>query len=549
MTDSITFIKSELPKFLKGDFVFDEENIKKYSKDASLLVVIPKLIIFPKDSSDIKALVKLVNDNKEKFPDLSITARSAGTCMAGGPLNESIILDLTKYMNGFSIDGNIATIVPGTFYRDFEKETKERGLVLPCYPASKNICALGGMIGNNCAGEMTLKHGKMEDYVMELKVILRDGNEYTVKPLSPEALSEKTKENTVEGEIYRELSRMIEENKEAIMSAKPKVSKNSAGYYLWNVWNGKEFNLCKLIVGSQGTLCIVTEAKLKLIPVSKHSKLFVVFMPNINKLGEAIEEVLPLGPESVESYDDTTMKFAMRYLPEIFSVMKAKTFFSLAISFIPEVFMVLTFGIPKLILLVEFSEKSDDEVMRKMHELQKKLARFKFKTRITKSDADAEKYWTIRRESFNLLRKHVRGRRTAPFIDDVVVSPKYLPEFLPKIRKILDDYKMLYTIAGHAGNGNFHIIPLMDMREEGSARIISEVSDKVFDLVKEYKGSITGEHNDGIIRTPYLDKMFSAEILSLFAKTKHIFDPNNMFNPGKKVGCTKKYMLDHLSKE
>ncbi len=529
--------------------MFDEENIKKYSKDASLLVVIPKLIIFPKDSSDIKALVKLVNDNKEKFPDLSITARSAGTCMAGGSLNESIILDLTKYMNGFSIDGNIATIVPGTFYRDFEKETKERGLVLPCYPASKNICALGGMIGNNCAGEMTLKHGKMEDYVMELKVILRDGNEYTVKPLSPEALSEKTKENTVEGEIYRELSRMIEENKEAIMSAKPKVSKNSAGYYLWNVWNGEEFNLCKLIVGSQGTLCIVTEAKLKLIPVSKHSKLFVVFMPNIDKLGEAIEEVLPLGPESVESYDDTTMKFAMRYLPEIFSVMKAKTFFSLAISFIPEVFMVLTFGIPKLILLVEFSEKSDDEVMRKMHELQKKLAKFKFKTRITKSDADAEKYWTIRRESFNLLRKHVRGRRTAPFIDDVVVSPKYLPEFLPKIRKILDDYKMLYTIAGHAGNGNFHIIPLMDMREEGSARIISEVSDKVFDLVKEYKGSITGEHNDGIIRTPYLDKMFSAEILSLFAKTKHIFDPNNMFNPGKKVGCTKKYMLDHLSKE
>jgi FAD/FMN-containing dehydrogenase len=138
--------------------------------------------------------------------------------------------------------------------------------------------------------------------------------------------------------------------------------------------------------------------------------------------------------------------------------------------------------------------------------------------------------------------------RTAPFIDDVVVRPEFLPEFLPKMRAILDHYKLIYTIAGHAGNGNFHIIPLMDMKDARNHALIREVSDKVYDLVLQYEGSITAEHNDGIVRTPYLSKMFSPGIISLFEKTKDIFDPLNMFNPGKKVHGTLEYMEKHLAK-
>jgi FAD/FMN-containing dehydrogenase len=211
--------------------------------------------------------------------------------------------------------------------------------------------------------------------------------------------------------------------------------------------------------------------------------------------------------------------------------------------------MVLTGGIPKLILLAEFSGNDDVELDEKVHELSKRMKKFKWKTRIATSTEDAEKYWTIRRESFNLLRKHVRGRRTAPFIDDVVVNPEYLPEFLPKIRKILDTHKLLYTIAGHAGNGNFHIIPLMDMRLSQNADAIKNVSEEVYALVAEYHGSITGEHNDGIVRTPYLHTMYSPKIMSLFKETKDLFDPQGMFNPGKKVGITVDYMMAHLAKE
>jgi FAD/FMN-containing dehydrogenase len=387
----------------------------------------------------------------------------------------------------------------------------------------------------------------MEDYVMKLKVVFADGNEYEVKPLSKDEFAAKISQDDFEGNLYREVFELIKNNKEMIMAAKPDVSKNSAGYYLWNVWDGKTFDLTKLIVGSQGTLGLVTEATLKLVPIKKKSKLFVIFMRDIASLGDVVNEILPFKPESVESYDDSTMKLAIKFLPGMLKTMKSKSFLKLIFSFIPEVFMMLTGGIPKLILLVEFSGNEDKEIDEKMKALEAQILHFGFTTRATRSEQESEKYWTIRRESFNLLRKHIHGARTAPFIDDVVVKPEYLPEFLPKMRKILDDYKLVYTIAGHAGNGNFHIIPLMDMKQEKNRAVIKEISDKVYDLVLEYKGSITGEHNDGIIRTPYLRKMYGDKIYKLFEDVKKIFDPQNIFNPGKKVGGTIEYMESHIS--
>ena len=189
--------------------------------------------------------------------------------------------------------------------------------------------------------------------------------------------------------------------------------------------------------------------------------------------------------------------------------------------------------------------------MDKIKKYQKDVSdKFEIKTRITTSEKDAQKYWLIRRESFNLLRKHVKGKKTAPFIDDLIVRPEYLPEFLPKLNAILDQYKnyMTYTIAGHPGDGNFHIIPLMDLSDSKSKQIIPELSEKVYDLVLDYHGSITAEHNDGLIRTPYLEKMYGPEVYKLFEKTKQIFDPKNIFNPHKKVGGNMEYAMQHIKK-
>ncbi|MBI5133935.1 MAG: FAD-binding oxidoreductase [Candidatus Taylorbacteria bacterium] len=540
-------LAQEIKALIGGDTDDSPEVLKKFSRDASLFEVMPKIVVFPKDAQDIKAVVKWVSENKKNDPSLSITARAAGTDMSGAAVGESIILDTTRYMHGvLSLSETEATVLPGTFYRDFEVETLKKGAILPCYTASKNLNALGGMVGNNCAGEKTLKYGKMENYVRSLKIVLRDGNEYAVRPLSKPELEGKMAQRNVEGEMYRSLYDLIIKNEDKIQAAKPRVSKNSAGYYLWNVWDGKTFDLCKLIVGSQGTFGIVTEITVRLVPVKKLSKLFVVFMPTLDRLGDIVNDILPFGPESLESYDDSTMDLAVKFMPDMMKNMKPWNFMRLAARFLPEAWMALTGGMPKLVLLVEFSGDDEAEIDSTIGKLEEKIRPYGFKMRRAKSEADSEKYWIIRRESFNLLRKHVTGRRTAPFVDDVVVRPESMPEFLPKMRKILDDYKLWYTIAGHAGNGNFHIIPLMDMTDPSNARAIAEVSDKIYDLVVSYKGSITAEHNDGIVRTPYLEKMYGPEIVELFRRTKDIFDPANIFNPGKKVGGTKEYMMSRL---
>lgn len=548
-------MKSEIQKFFKGEIADDEATLKLYSHDASLFEVKPKLVVFPKDSEDLKNLVNWVSDNttiyRSNNEPLSITIRAAGSCMAGGPLGESIIVDVMKHMNHIGEIKKDGTIVePGVFYRNFELQTLEKSLILPCFTASKNMNALGGMIGNNCAGEKTLRYGKMENFILESKVIFSDGNEYLIKPLLKPELEFKIKQNDFEGNLYKKLYELIIANYELIKKAKPNVSKNSAGYYLWNVCNEKTFDLNKLIVGSQGTLGLVTEMKVKLVPVEPVSKLFVIFLPNLKHIAELVNEILPTNPDSLETYDDATMKLAFRFFPEMLKSMKTKNFLKLILSFIPEALMMIKqLGIPKLIVLVEFTGQTEIEVDAKLVNLEDKIKHFGLVMRKTESKEESEKYWTIRRESFSLLRKHVHSSRTAPFIDDVVILPRHMPEFLPKMKQILDEYKLVYTIQGHAGNGNFHIIPLMDMHDRKNIEVIKEVGEKIYDLVKEYHGSITGEHNDGIVRTPYLGKMYSPEILELFKKTKEIFDPQNIFNPGKKVGGTLEYLENHIAIE
>ena len=470
------------------------------------------------------------------------------------------------------------------FYRDFEKITLGKGLILPCYTASKSINAIGGMFGNNSAGERTLKYGKTEDYILETKVVLSDGNEYVIKPLSQNELTKKITQSNFEGEIYKNIYDLINKDKEEINHAKPQVSKNSAGYYIWNVLKNSltnnfletapsepkgqgthtflenhlrenfSFDLNKLLVGSQGTLGIATEITFKLVPNPKYSKLVVIFMNNLEPLGRLVDEILQFNPETLEAYDDKTMKLAVKFFPDFLKNKGLLGMIKFMWSFLPELKMMLTGGFPKLILLAEFA--GDDEILvdKQCVLLKEKIKDFKLKVHITKSEEETNKYWDIRRESFALLRKHILGLHTAPFIDDIIVCPEFLPKFIPELNQILKQYNLTYTIAGHAGDGNFHIIPLMDFSRPDTVKIIIELLDKVYDLVLKYHGSITAEHNDGIIRTPYLKKMYGKNIVALFEEIKNIFDPKNVFNPGKKTvseggGGTKEYMVSHIALE
>jgi FAD/FMN-containing dehydrogenase len=285
------------------------------------------------------------------------------------------------------------------------------------------------------------------------------------------------------------------------------------------------------------------------MPIKKHSQMLVVFVEqeDLGKLGEIIKTVIPLSPESFETYDDHTLKLAIKYFPEFAKKMGAKNVISTAFHFIPEFIMTLRGGIPKLIIQIEFTGNNTDDLKDKMSELKEALKPFNLKMRVAGNEAQSKKYWVIRRESFNLLREKIKDKHTAPFIDDFVVSTEHLTEFLPKLTAVLDKYPdLIYTMAGHLGDGNFHIIPLMDITNESQREIIPTLGKEIYDLVFEYKGSSTGEHNDGLVRSPYLKQMYGDKIYSLFEQTKNIFDPNNIFNPGKKVNSSLEYSMKHI---
>ena len=543
-------LAEELRPLLAGDVRDDEETIREMSRDASLFEVRPKVVVYPRSVEDLKRLVRFVAREREKGRDLALTPRAGGSDMSGGPLGDSIIVNVTRYLNRLiELGEGYAVVEPGLYYRDFERATLERGYLLPCYTASKELNTLGGMVGNNSAGEKTLSYGKTDRYVEELSVVLADGEEYTMKPLTRAELDRKMRLDSFEGRVYRDLYALVSDNRERIAAARPNVAKNSAGYALWNVWDATTFNPAQLIVGSQGTLGIVTRIRLFLVKPAGHAKMLTIFLKDLAPLPAVVNAVLAERPESFESYDDYTLKLAVRFLPELVALMKAKSVFSLLLRFLPELGMILSSGVPKLVLIAEFTGESDEEALEKAKRSAAALAPLGVPTRVTRDAREAEKYWVVRRESFNLLRKHLRGKRTAPFIDDIVVRPEFLPEFLPRLRAILEEYRIIYTVAGHIGDGNFHIIPLMDMRDPKTRRIIPELSDRVYDLVLEYKGSITGEHNDGIIRTPYLRRMYGEKVCKLFEEVKRIFDPQNIMNPGKKVGGTLEYAVTHFVTE
>jgi FAD/FMN-containing dehydrogenase len=550
---------------IQGEYSTDEADLTTASRDTSLFERKPQAVAFPKNAADVAALVTEIRSEKERGIDISITGRAAGTDMSGGPLNDGVIVSFTKHMNKVLevvVDADegasrtddtagYAVTEPGVFYRDFEKETLAKGLILPSYPASRELAAMGGIVANNSGGERTLEYGKTEKYVESVDVVLSDGSTATFGPLTGHELEEKKKLQTLEGEIYREMDTMLMSNAGIIEDHRPKVSKNSAGYALWSVRDMKTgtFNLAKLICGSQGTLALWTRAKLRLVKPKEHRAMLVVFLSDLAILPEIVSRVLPFNPESFESYDDHTFTLAVKFLPQMLSQMGLLRAAKLGIDFLPEAEMVLTGGVPKLVLMAEFAENTIEEADEKAFAAQAALADLKVQTKIEKDEKESEKYWIVRRESFALLRKNLHGFYASPFIDDLVVPPSCYPEFLPELNALLAEYKdkMIYTLAGHIGDGNFHIIPLMDLSKPESRQTILELAPKVYDLVIKYGGTTTGEHNDGIIRTPYLGKLFGEEMLAIFEQTKHIFDPLNIFNPGKKVGGTQadieKYLL------
>lgn len=544
-------IQSALKGIFKGNLDTTPETLDFYSHDASLFELRPEIVAFPKDADDVKAAVGYVLANKAANPKLSITPRSAGTDMSGGAINESIILDVSRHMTKITeITPDSARVQPGRLYREFDVETKKVGSILPSYPASRGLASVGGMVSNNSGGELGIRYGKTQRYVQEISVVLADGNEYVVRPLTRAELDKKLAQNDYEGELYRRTFELIDEHYDEIQKARPRVAKDSTGYRLWDVWNRETgmFDLTQLFIGAQGTLGIITDIKFKLVPdPMKHVGTLAVYVRNTENLGGITQKIMSYNPFAVEVFDDKTLMLGIKFIFAFLSRMSFLQWVGMCLRLIPNG-IALVKGIPKLVLLIEFDGENQDEVNKRVHEARVGLSEFKNISYMEEANTfkKADKFWKMRQESFNLLRQKVKDKHTAPYIDDFIVPLDKMEELLPKVEAIIKKYSLMGTIAGHLGDGNFHVIPLMKIENPEERAKIEPSMKEVYDAVLALGGSLSGEHNDGLVRGPWLEAMYGPTILGYMREVKHLYDPQNIFNPKKKTDASWDYSFSKI---
>ena len=532
MEDSV---KKWLQENFKGELLEDKKSLNTASVDASIFQVMPELVAVPKDVEDLKTLIRNVNALKDSGNEVSVSARAGGTCMSGGSLNQSVIVDMKpgfSWVEDFDTKNKTVWVGSGTYHRDLEKEAIKHNLLFAPYTSSKDICVIGGMVGNNASGEKSIRYGATVDNVMAIRMVCSDGNEYEFGSLSPQQLREKLSYDGFEGDLYRQLNDLVEQNWETVVGARPKVRKNAAGYGIWRLWNKDktDFNIAKLVVGSQGTLGFVTSAKLRLIEKLNHRRMIVIPIKELSSLALGVQTVLANSPEGLETYDYHTYDLAKKYLPQ-----EAKLA-SIADG-------------EHMVLMAQFVEQTKDQTDHYAEVCKKALERKGFTVHMVTDPHEVDAHWAIRRASFKMLMEHPDPNTSAvPFLEDTIVPIEHYGEFLAAVEAILTDYDMIYTYAGHIGDGSIRLVPLVNMEAEDAADKVFELMRRVADLVFAFGGSMSVDHNDGLIRSSLLARMYGDDVAQLFKQVKAIFDPKNIFNPGKKVGASTAYAKEHMKR-
>lgn len=537
-----------LKKQIQGEVDTDTLTRQQVSHDASIYELTPDVVVSPQDTSDIEKLVAFVSKHKAAYPRLSLTPRSAGTDMSGAAIGSSILLEMTPHFNNIqSVKNGILHVQPGVFMRDVDPVLADQDLQLGCVPASRALCTIGGMVGNNSGGEQSLRHGNTDRWVRELKVVLADGHEYTIKPLTKKQLDKKMAEKTYEGRLYKGVYDLIEKHYDTIKNARPNVNKNSMGYNLWSVWDRDTgiFDLTYLFTGSQGTLGIITDIKIEAVSKAKHSGLLLAYLPSIKQLGEVIETVMAHRPATFEGFDDITFNLGIKYFRTFHRQLGTKEYLRQQTWLLKSVAK-FKGHLPNILLMIGFEGSSQAEVLRKISRLHDDLRRYHIKMDIEGDEKSSAPFWQIRRAALSLLSHQVHGRYASPFIDDMAVQPKFLPKFIPEIRKIIRKYKLPVTLQGHFGDGNFHLIPLLDIAGTKDQAKLEPIMRELIPIVLKYGGTMAGEHNDGMVRGPWLPAVFGQDTYQVFKEVKELFDPLYIFNPHKKTDASWEFSMSHI---
>ncbi len=532
----------------KGGVSTDKHILDRYSTDESIFSIRPQIVIQPKDQRDVEIAVSVINEKKGTFPSLSLTPRAAGTGLSGGSLTDSIVIDTCAHMRHMGSvrtehGSTLFTCESGTMWRDVEKALKKEGCYLPPFPASKDICSIGGSVANNAAGPDSLRYGHCADWVHSLEVTLYDGKTYTIKPMTYREFKILTKKNNAYSTIAKEVFALIAKHEKTIQKTRPKTKKNSAGYPLWDVLNvsvasfrrGKgTFDLTRLISGSQGTIGIITSVTMRAQPIAQDTQLIVVPVFDLMDAGKVISKALDFNPINIELFDGLTFDLALQH-PEFFKDRLSKLdYYKVLLSLYTTYHVRYARKTPAFTILITIDPKSLSS--RTAAGMVKALKNNHGKrARLVKNRHEREMFWQVRRASYSLSKLQDPNKRPAAFLEDMTVPPQHLSKFFAEIKKLLKKYNVTAAVHGHGGNGHLHFYPLLDFGNKTTPALIEKMAEEFFATAVKHDGNICGEHNDGIIRTPHLSKMFNKKTLSLFAQVEHICDPLDIFNPGKKV--------------
>lgn len=510
-----------LQEHLMGEVMTSADARRYFATDGSIFSVLPALIVYPRNENDLRKTARFTWQLAERGRVIPITARGSGTDQSGAALGSGLVLVFPAHLNRIiELDpkSGQVTVEPGINFGKLQQTLITHGRFLPPYPASLEYSTVGGAVANNAGGEKSFKYGDMRGYVASLKVVLANGEVIETGRLSKRELGKKLGLASFEGEIYRAVDTLIEEQKDAIGKLGSAVTKNASGYDLANIKNKDGFDLTPLFVGSQGTLGIISEIKLDTVAHNPSTTLMVGMFDDIAKVQQAIIELRALNnlPSSLEMVNDQLIDMVGKLSPNLLKE-------------------IINPPYPKVILFIEF----DDDELRTQKRMAKKASKIlqTYATSQQLAASDHEKAQMIKlRQAAAILIAHSEGTlRALPVIEDGVVPPSKLADYMLGLYALLKKHGLTSAVWGHAGDANLHVQPYLDIGQLGDRQKLFRLMEEYYSLLASLGGSASGEHGDGRLRGPYLTKFYSEETYALLQKIKQIFDPYGTLNPGVKI--------------
>lgn len=531
-----------LQEHLMGEVMTSADARRYFSTDGSVLTVTPALIAYPRNENDVRKTARFTWQLAERGRVIPITPRGAGTDQSGAALGSGIMLVFPAHMHRIlELDDKSGVVVvePGVNYGKLQQTLHTHDRFIPPYPASLEYSTVGGAVANNASGEKSVKYGCTRDYVRALRVVLANGEVIETGRLSKRDLNKKLGLTTFEGEVYRALDGLLEENRELIEKMNLNVTKNTAGYDLADVKRKDgSFDLTPLFVGAQGTLGIVTEIALQTEAYIPATSLLVAQFDDLEKAQAAVLELRDLAemPSAIEMVDGNLLSLVDQQNPNQLKDLVNKPF-------------------PKVILLVEFDTASERTRKKLTKKARKLLERQAVNVQVESDPVNQENLWKIRHASASVVTFGDGGTKALPVIEDGIVPPDRFREYVEGVYQVFARNNLPAAVWGHAGDANLHMQPFLDLSQVGDRQKAFRVMDEYYNLVISLGGSTSAQHGDGRLRAPYLQKLYGPEVYDVFAKVKQIFDPYGTMNPGVKMNVSLEtikpmlrsaYSLEHL---